>query len=82
MVTASDWVGFTLPGMIEEPGSFSGRRSSPMPARGPEPSMRTSLAIFIIDAAMVFSWPASSTWASCAASASNLFGAVTNGRPV
>ena len=24
MVTASHWVGFTLPGMIEEPGSFSG----------------------------------------------------------
>ena len=25
MVTASHWVGLTLPGMIEEPGSFSGR---------------------------------------------------------
>ena len=37
MVTASHWVGFTLPGMIEEPGSFSGRRSSPKPERGPEP---------------------------------------------
>ena len=31
---ASDCVGFTLPGMIDEPGSFSGRRSSPSPARG------------------------------------------------
>ena len=24
MVSASHWVGFTLPGMIDEPGSFSG----------------------------------------------------------
>ena len=24
MVSASHWVGFTLPGMMEEPGSFSG----------------------------------------------------------
>jgi hypothetical protein len=27
----------TLPGMIEEPGSFSGNSSSPRPVRGPEP---------------------------------------------
>jgi len=25
MVTASHWVGLTLPGMIDEAGSFSGR---------------------------------------------------------
>jgi len=31
--------------MIEEPGSFSGRISSPMPDLGPEPSRRMSLAI-------------------------------------
>ena len=31
MVRASHCVGFTLPGMIEEPGSFSGRSSSPKP---------------------------------------------------
>ena len=43
---ASHCVGFTLPGMIDEPGSFSGRISSPSPARGPEPSQRMSLAIF------------------------------------
>ena len=68
IVSISLWVGFTLPGMIEEPGSFSGRRSSPRPARGPEPSQRTSLAIFIRlvasvlrapDAKTVASWPAS-----------------------
>ena len=35
MVMASDWVGFTLPGMIELPGSFSGMVISPMPQRGP-----------------------------------------------
>ena len=51
IVIASDWVGLTLPGMIELPGSFSGRLSSPMPQRGPEPSRRMSLAILISDAA-------------------------------
>ena len=35
MVIASVWVGLTLPGMIEEPGSFSGRISSPSPAARP-----------------------------------------------
>jgi hypothetical protein len=45
MVSASAWVGLTLPGMIEEPGSFSGRISSPRPERGPEPRKRMSLAI-------------------------------------
>jgi hypothetical protein len=44
-VIASAWVGFTLPGMIDEPGSFSGRISSPRPERGPEPRKRMSLAI-------------------------------------
>ncbi len=32
---ASHCVGFTLPGMIEEPGSFSGMISSPKPAARP-----------------------------------------------
>ena len=41
-----------------------------------------SLAILKSEAATVFSAPDISTMASCAASASNLFGAVTNGRPV
>ena len=47
MVIASLWVGFTLPGMIELPGSFSGMVISPMPERGPDASQRTSLAIFM-----------------------------------
>ena len=44
MVRASHWVGLTLPGMMEEPGSFSGMEISPNPHRGPEASQRTSLA--------------------------------------
>jgi hypothetical protein len=44
---ASHCVGFTLPGMMELPGSFSGMVSSPMPQRGPLASQRTSLAIFM-----------------------------------
>src|SRR5215475_1965845 len=44
---ASCCVGLILPGMIDEPGSFSGRRSSCSPARGPDASQRMSLAIFI-----------------------------------
>jgi hypothetical protein len=45
IVNASAWVGFTLPGMIEEPGSFSGICSSAKPARGPQDISRMSLAI-------------------------------------
>ncbi len=37
---------------------------------------------FMSDTATVLSAPDSSTMASCAASASNLLGAVSNGRPV
>ena len=44
MVNDSHWVGFTFPGMIEEPGSFSGIVNSPSPQRGPDASQRTSLA--------------------------------------
>ena len=68
--------------MIEEPGSFSGSTSSPRPERGPLPSQRTSFAIFIRLTASVESAAAAKTIASWAASAANLFGAVTNGRPV
>ena len=74
-----DCVGLTLPGMIELPGSFSGIASSPMPQRGPEASQRTSLAIFMSEAASVLSAPCAKTSASWPASASNLLGAVTNG---
>ena len=57
IVSISHWVGLTLPGMIELPGSFSGMRISPSPERGPEASQRTSFAIFMSDAASVFSAP-------------------------
>src|SRR5436190_20673086 len=79
MVMASDWVGFTLPGMIELPGSFSGIAISPIPQRGPEASHRTSLAILFREAATVFRAPWAWTTASLEARASNLLGAVTNG---
>ena len=82
MVRASHCVGFTLPGMIEEPGSLSGINNSPIPQRGPEDSILISLAIFIKDTATVFKAPCASTIASCAASASNLFSAVIKGKPV
>jgi hypothetical protein len=42
IVTASHWVGFTFPGMIELPGSVSGMRIAPSPDRGPLAIQRTS----------------------------------------
>ncbi len=82
IVSASHCVGLTLPGMIELPGSFSGILISPRPDRGPLASQRTSLAIFISAPASPRSAPCRCTSASLAARASNLLGAVTNGRPV
>jgi hypothetical protein len=73
MVSASHCVGFTLPGMIDDPGSFSGRLSSPKPHRGPDPRCRMSFAIFISDTATTFNAPWASTRASWVASASNYF---------
>mgnify|MGYP003693621371 CR=1 FL=1 len=82
IVIASACVGLTLPGMIDEPGSFSGRASSPRPLRGPEPSQRRSLAIFIRGSGERRSAPLAITRSSWAASAANLLAAETNGRPV
>ena len=82
MDSASHCVGLTLPGMIELPGSLAGSLSSAKPARGPEPSRRRSLASFISATASVFSAPDSATSGSCPASAANLLGALTSGRPV
>ena len=79
IVMASDWVGLTLPGMIDEPGSFSGMNSSPMPQRGPLASQRTSLAIFIRPPESVRSAADVCTRASWAESAKNLFSADRNG---
>ena len=57
IVTASHWVGLTLPGMMELPGSFSGMEISPRPQRGPFASQRMSFAIFMRFAARPFSAP-------------------------
>ena len=75
IVTASHWVGFTFPGIIELPGSISGNCSSPRPHRGPEASHRMSFAILKRATANVFSAPLALTTASRHASASNAFGA-------
>ena len=82
IINASHCVGLTFPGIIELPGSFSGKYNSPNPALGPDPNNRTSLAIFERLNATVFNIPLNATCASCAANASNLFGAETNGNPV
>jgi hypothetical protein len=42
MASISAMEGFTLPGMMEEPGCTGGSSSSPSPVLGPEPSSRTS----------------------------------------
>ena len=76
---ASHWVGLTLPGMMDEPGSFSGKSSSPRPQRGPEASQRMSLAIFIKATASPRSAAIAATMASSEPCAANLLGAVTNG---
>ncbi len=46
MFTTSGMTGFTLPGMIDEPGCFGGRLISRRPQRGPEDSRRRSLQTF------------------------------------
>src|SRR5262249_55471214 len=82
MASASHWVGLTLPGMIDEPGSFAGIVNSANPARGPHDIRRMSLAILYNDTAKVRSVPDSCTSASWAPCTVYLLGAVTNGRPV
>ena len=61
IVIASAWVGLTLPGIIDEPGSFSGKDNSPKPQRGPDPIQRRSFAIFINAQAKVFITPCAIT---------------------
>ena len=79
---ASHWVGLTFPGIILDPGSFSGRISYPRPLRGPLPKNLISFAIFMMLTAAVLRDPWKSTRASLVASDSNLLGAVTNLYPV
>ena len=61
--------GFTLPGMMLEPGCVSGSRSSPRPAMGPVPISRMSEPIFQRLVAMVRSAPCAATTASSVACA-------------
>src|SRR5664280_3087230 len=61
---ASGSTGFTLPGMIDEPGCRSGRRISDSPARGPEPIHLMSLQILVRLTAITRSLPEVSTSAS------------------
>ena len=82
IVTASDWVGLTLPGIIDEPGSFEGKINSPYPALGPDPKNLISFAIFIKQTAVVFNVPEKLTISSWAASAANLLVAGLNGNLV
>ena len=82
MVIASHWVGLTLPGMMEEPGSFSGISSSPMPLRGPEAYQRTSFAIFMSASARTRSAPDTRTRASWAPSAAKRLSACLKAIPV
>ena len=79
MVIASHCVGFTLPGIIDEPASFSGNINSEYPALGPEPRNLISFAIFIKQTAVVFKDPEKFTIGSCEARAANLFLVVLKG---
>ena len=83
MVSASAWVGLTLPGMIEEPGSFSG--SDQLAEAGARAGAEQADVVGDLEQAggeRVQRAVGERPSASWAASASNLFGAVTNGRPV
>lgn len=73
IVIASHYVGLTFPGIIDEPGSFSGRSNSPSPDLGPEARNLISFDIFIRATASVFNDPENYTRSSCPASPSNLF---------
>ena len=73
ILKASICVGFTLPGIIDEPGSLAGILISPRPDLGPEDKNRKSLRIFNNDTANVFSEFEKLTNESWLAIASNLF---------
>ena len=57
MVSASHCVGFTFPGIIDEPGSLDGIIISPIPLLGPEANKRISFAILLSDIAICFNAP-------------------------
>ena len=80
--TASQMTGFTLPGMIEEPGCRSGIRISPSPACGPDPIQRRSLQILYRLTAITRSTPLASTSASRPPAASKWFRAWVRGSSI
>ena len=57
IVNASHCVGFTFPGIIDDPGSFSGIIISPIPDLGPDANILTSLAILFKETASCFNAP-------------------------
>ena len=73
--------GFTLPGMIEEPGWRGGNFNSPMPQRGPDAIKRKSLAILINTSAVTFKPEEMSANTSVLFVASIKLSAVMNGSP-
>ena len=81
-LTASGMTGFTLPGMMLEPGCVAGSSISFRPVRAPEVRRRRSLAIFMRPTASVRSAPDVSTAASRFCIASKRSGAGTNRSPV
>ena len=82
IVVASAITGFTLPGMIDEPGCSAGSSISPRPASGPEFIQRRSFAIFMSAHASVRNWPESSTEESCAEMFSKKLSPDSNLKPV
>ena len=54
MLSASICVGFILPGIIDEPGSFAGNSNSPIPDLGPDDKNLKSFNILINATARVF----------------------------
>ena len=82
IATDSGITGFTLPGMMLEPGCSATSEISPRPASGPLFIQRRSLAIFIRLVAITFNWPLISTAASWLLCPSKKFSMLVNGTPV
>ena len=75
-------MGFTFPGIIELPGSFSGIVISPSPHLGPLASHLISLDIFSRSQASALMAPWENTSSSFELKAWNLFSALANSSPV
>ncbi len=74
--------GFTLPGMIDEPGCRAGRLISPRPHRGPDAMRRRSLAIFERFIMQTLRAAETSVYASVFWVPSTRSGALTMGHPL